>query len=109
MGEEIACEYLEEIGIDVIDRNYYTNSGEIDIIAKEKNEYIFIEVKTRLSKKYGTPIESINQRKQKNFVSASKYYIHMNKLENKFIRFDVIEIYINGPKRLINHVRNVFF
>lgn len=109
LGEDIACEYLEKVGIEIIARNYFTNLGEIDIIAKDKNEYVFIEVKTRLSKKYGMPIESVNKKKQKNLINASKYYIHINKLEKDFIRFDIIEIYINGHKRLINHVKNVLF
>ena len=66
-------------------------------------------MKTRISKQYGTPIEAVTLRKQTNMLKASKYFIYKNRLENKFIRFDIIEIYINGKNKLVNHIKNVIF
>ena len=58
-----------------------------------QEQYIFVEVKTRLSKKFGNPVDSVDYKKLKHFISASRYYIYVNKLERKKIRFDIIEVY----------------
>lgn len=109
-GEDIAIKYLEESGYKILDRNFITKKGEIDIIAYYRNEYIFIEVKTRSSNKYGRPIEAVNKIKEHNIIESSKYYIYKNKLENKYIRYDIIEVYFCGMKQpLINHIFNTFF
>ena len=57
-GEKIAIKYLQRLGYTIIEENFRCKSGEIDIIAKEDNEIIFIEVKTRTSNRYGEPIEA---------------------------------------------------
>lgn len=109
-GEMLALRYLENSNYKILDRNFNTSYGEIDIIAKEKNEYVFIEVKTRTSKKYGRPAEAVNLKKEKHIQNASKIYIYKHKLENKYIRYDIIEIYfIDKEKYYINHLRNNFF
>lgn len=108
-GEDLACKYLEKIGYNIISRNFYTSNSEIDIVAQNKEEIIFVEVKSRMSKKYGNPIESVDNYKQKHILDASKYFIYKNKLENQNIRFDIIEVYINDKGNFINHIKNVFF
>lgn len=109
-GEMLVITYLENLNYEILDRNYFTKYGEIDIIAKDKEEYVFIEVKTRTSSKYGRPVEAINSNKEKHIQKASKVYIYLNRLENKFIRYDIIEVYFgNENKYYINHLRNNFF
>ena len=83
--------------------------AEIDIIAIDKNEYVFIEVKTRISNKYGNPIESVNENKIKHIIKAANYYVYKNNLESKNIRFYVIEVYIGKKENNIKHVKNLFF
>lgn len=108
-GEEEACKYLEKSNYSIVSRNYFTRGGEIDIIAKTKNnEYIFVEVKTRTSKKYGDPVEAVDYNKQKHIINAAKYYIYKNFLQNQNIRFDIIEVYINRKDILVNHIENAF-
>lgn len=107
-GEEEVCKYLDKNNYNIICRNFLSRNGEIDIIAKDKDEYVFIEVKTRMSKKYGNPVEAVNYNKRKHILSSAKYYIFKNSLENKNIRFDIIEVYINKKDILINHIKNVF-
>ena len=72
LGEDLAEKYLEQIGYKVIERNFECKQGEIDIIALDKNEIIFIEVKTRTSIKYGSPADAVNENKQKNLLKAVK-------------------------------------
>lgn len=86
-----------------------TRSGEIDIIAEKSKEYIFIEVKTRTSKKYGMPVEAIDKNKMRHILNASQYYIFKNNLQNEFIRYDIIEVHRNKNDFLINHIKNVFY
>lgn len=106
-GEDIATQYLIQNGYKLIVRNFKCRQGEIDIIAIDKNELVFIEVKTRKNKNYGSPIDAVDKRKQQHILNASKYFIYINKLENKNIRFDVIEIYAKD-KLYINHIKNIY-
>lgn len=107
MGEELAASYLKKQGYKIIERNFKCKQGEIDIIAKEKNEYVFIEVKTRQNFCYGMPSEAVDKKKQKHIWNATKYYIYLNKLENEFIRIDVIEIYKKDEEYYINHIKQI--
>lgn len=109
-GEEIAAEYLLDIGYKIITRNFRCKQGEIDIIAKDKYELIFIEVKTRTTIKYGKPVEAVNELKQKHIEKVIKYYLYKNKVTNINIRIDVIEVYLkykqNKYAAKINHIKN---
>ena len=64
-GEMLVITYLENMNYEILDKNYKTKFGEIDIIAKDNEEYVFIEVKTRKSNEYGEPIDAINKNKIK--------------------------------------------
>lgn len=104
-GEDIAVEYLEKKGYIILERNFRCNQGEIDIIAMDKQEIVFIEVKTRSNQNYGLASEAVNKQKRKHMIKAIKYYIYVRNLENDFIRIDVMEIYIKGKKAYINHIK----
>lgn len=104
-GEEIASKYLLQNGYQILKRNFYTKQGEIDIIAKEKEEYVFIEVKTRKNREYGEPIDAIDKNKIKHLKKAISYYLYKNKLEDKFIRIDIIQIKYIKNKFYINHIK----
>ena len=107
IGEQIAVEYLEKQNYKILKRNFYCKQGEIDIIAKDKEEYVFIEVKTRSSNLFGEPIEAVNKPKQKHLINTVKYYIYLNQLENEFIRLDVIEVYLKEKSYKINHIKQI--
>ncbi len=108
-GEDIACKYLANNGYFIKKRNFKCMSGEIDIIAKEKDEFVFIEVKTRRSKKYGKACEAVNERKRKHIKKATEFYVYKYGLENSFIRFDIIELYLKEGIFYINHIKNVLW
>lgn len=108
-GEMLVITYLENLNYKIIDKNYFTKYGEIDIIAKDNDEYVFIEVKTRTSNKYGRPAEAVNNNKERNIENASRVYIYLNKLENQYVRYDVIEVYFLNKNYYINHLKNNFF
>ena len=91
-GESIACNYLINNNYRILERNFKTNLGEIDIIAKKDKCICFIEVKLRNYSYYGKGVEAVNYAKQKHIVNVAKQYILFNKIKNIEIRFDVIEL-----------------
>ena len=106
VGEEVACDYVKKLGYEIIEKNYRNKMGEIDIIAKDKNEIVFIEVKTRCQKIYGSPSEAIDGRKKRHIYHVAEFYLIINKLENAFCRIDVIEVYFKDEKIFVNHIKN---
>lgn len=106
-GEEVAERYLQNKDYTIIGRNFSCRQGEIDIIAFYKQQIIFIEVKTRSNLLYGQPAEAVDGRKQKHIYKAAKYYLYLNKLENSFVRFDVIEVYVDKNRARLNHIKQV--
>ena len=108
LGENKACKYLQKNKYKIIERNFRCKFGEIDIIAKNNKEIIFIEIKTRERITYGLPAEAITYTKQKHMYKTAQYYLYINKLENICTRFDAIEIYIISEKEIkINHIKNI--
>lgn len=107
IGEEIATNYLKKNGIKIMKRNFYCKAGEIDIIAQDKEELVFIEVKSRTNCKYGKPSEAVNFPKQKHLFHAIEYYLYSKKMKNVKVRIDVIEVYIQQNKANINHIKNI--
>ena len=108
-GENRACEYLEESGYRVLERNFACRTGEIDIIALEGETIAFIEVKTRSSERYGLPAEAINRNKQNKLVTVALYYMQRNGYKNRMCRFDVMEIIIDGEDNYrINLIKDAF-
>ena len=89
-GEERASEYLLQKGYEVVGRNVRTPYGEIDIVAKQGNTIIFVEVKTRTSNKMGLPEESITARKREHMIACAEHYAMENEIDDWQI--DVISI-----------------
>lgn len=88
-----------------MERNFNCNLGEIDIITLDKNEIVFVEVKTRSNLNYGFASEAVNQIKKKHLINTIKYYLHIRNLENEFIRIDVIEVYIKKSRTYVHHIK----
>ena len=108
-GEKIAADFLKAHGWKIIDTNFRSRFGEIDIIARNEEEIIFVEVKTRAQKRYGMPAEAITVQKKKHLYRTAEYYVMKNHFENKPIRFDVIEVFKEKDKVFINQISNVIF
>lgn len=106
-GEDLACEYLIKNGYEIVERNkHFSRLCEIDIIAKIKNKYVFVEVKTRKSDAFGTPIEAITKCKYNNIKIGVLSYIQENKVNNYQIDAIGITLY---PKLEIQHLKNISF
>jgi len=108
-GEDIACDYLQKNGYEIIARNKrYSKISEIDIVAKIKNTIVFVEVKTRRNNDFGTPFEAITKTKYNHMKQGALTFL--SESENKYenFRLDVIGITLQ-PKVEINHMKNITF
>ena len=109
IGENIIADYITKLGYKVVERNFACNQGEIDIIAKDKEEIVFIEVKTRTDISYGEASEAVTDTKKRHLINSIKYYIYKQKLENQPIRIDVAEVYIKCGKVKINYIKQAIY
>lgn len=108
-GEEIARKYLKNQKIKVIESNYHASrSAEIDIIAKDKDVYAFVEVKMRTGLKNGYGREAVTKSKQKNIRYAAAHYLMTRRLGEVPCRFDVVEITAIGGEINIEYFKNCF-
>ena len=106
-GEELAVQFLEELGYTIIETNWQQHKFEIDIIAQDKNEIVFVEVKTRSTAYFGKPEESVTLRKQKHLIEGADYYIQEKEIDIES-RFDVISVVIKNTTE-INHIKDAFY
>lgn len=108
LGEDLAVKYLTKLGYKIIERNKrFSKLCEIDIIAKDKNEVVFVEVKSRSDVGYGLPSEAVTKQKIKHLCRTARYFLYKNKMFNEFIRFDVVEILIKSGKFNVNHIKQI--
>lgn len=104
-GEDLACEYLIKNGYKIIARNvHFSKLCEIDIIAQYKSKTVFIEVKTRKTDSFGTPLEAITNTKYSNIKTGVLSYINENKI--KQYQIDAIGITLE-PQINIRHLKNI--
>lgn len=106
-GEDIAADYLKKKGYTILHRNYNTPLGEADIVAKDKNIIVFVEVKARSSDAFGQPFEAVNHRKQEKLKKIALYYLKHNKIELP-VRFDIVSIISRNGKAEVNHIPEAF-
>ncbi len=91
-GEDLAAQYLESQGLSIVERNYHTRYGEIDLIARQGDTWVFVEVKTRA---YVSPLsaaEAVTRSKQKKMVGAALSFMKKRRLHEENMRFDVLTL-----------------
>jgi len=109
-GEEIAADYLTAQGFKIIERNFRSQQGEVDIIAKEKDFLVFVEVKYYSFRSYGTPLGAVRKSKKQSIIHAAQTYLYKRNIQNVYCRFDVVAIYRNRDgSQAIDHYRDAFY
>jgi len=106
-GEEIAVKYLIDKGYEVLERNWHNVHKEIDIIAKDGEDLVIVEVKTRQSNENGDPDMAVTKHKQRMLIAAANAYIFKNRLDIS-TRFDIISIVLKGDNPIIDHIEDAF-
>jgi putative endonuclease len=100
LGEDLACRELERRGYQILARGYRTRAGEIDVIAAHGSTIVFIEVKTRLSDRFGTPAEAVTRWKQRRICRLAVDYLSRRRLSTRPCRFDVVAVAPDATGRL---------
>jgi len=107
-GEKIAAIYLEKNGYRIIEVNFRCPIGEIDIVAKEKDDLVFVEVKTRKSIALGYPEQAVGIRKQKKMSQLALWYMQKRKIADTNARFDVVAITLIPDNNEVRLIQNAF-
>ena len=109
LGETLAAAYLQNKGYTILERNWHSPYGEIDLVARQREAVVFVEVKARASKSLGPPEISVTPRKEEHMRQAAEYFIQQHPdLANEW-RIDLITIQLqpNDNPALIDHYENV--
>lgn len=103
-SEQLACDFLLKQGMQIVDKNFRCKYGELDLVMREQQTLVIVEVRFRKSSKYGGALESITYKKQSRIIAATQYYLLQHKI-NSPIRFDVITMSSDSD---INWIKNAF-
>lgn len=107
LGEEAACEFLKQQGFKILEQNFrYSRLAEIDIIAKDKDTIVFVEVKARTTQSCGHPFEAINHQKLLNILKAGLAYLQKTDEEYKRYRIDIVSV-LGDKNPRIEHLKDV--
>lgn len=108
-GEQLAKEQLVEKGYKILESNFRSRYGEIDIIAQNDKTLVFVEVKTRIGTRFGMPYQAVDFHKLQHLKKASQYYLMLHNYPNLKYRTDVISIILKNDKSIdkIQHFENV--
>lgn len=107
-GEDLAAAALKQQGYKILERNYVTPLGEIDLVARQGKTYVFIEVKTRKSARFGSPQEAVNATKQNKYRRLADYYLKQQRLGEVAVRFDVVGITISEGETKVEIIPDAF-
>jgi putative endonuclease len=108
-AEAAACAFLEDRGMRIVERNFRARGGEIDIVAREKDVLVFVEVRFREGEGFGAPEETVGLAKRRKIVSAARAYLSRVPWNSwKEARFDVIAVVGKGPDAVLRHYAGAF-
>jgi putative endonuclease len=107
-GEDTAARYLAGLGYLILDRNFKTRFGEIDIVALDQKTTVFVEVKRRQNAAHGSAEEFVRPAKMRRVVAASRIYAALRGLTESLIRFDVVAIDTKDGREQLRHHKGAF-
>ena len=107
-GEDLALRYLLQRGYELVERNYRSRRGEIDLIVRQNDTIVFVEVKLRRGIGFGDPLEAVTPHKQNTLRSVAEHYLYTRKPPFDTLRFDVIGILADRPEVRVHHVEDAF-
>ena len=107
-GEDEAGSYLERRGYTILDRNWRTRLGELDIVCRKGKLIVFVEVKTRAQNSLAAPGDAVTRQKQQRLIRAASAYLSKHGLWDRSCRFDLITVVMAGPRPDVEHTVDVF-
>jgi putative endonuclease len=108
LSEAVAADFLKKQGLTVVAQNVRCTLGEIDLVARQGNIHVFVEVKSRFASGRGLPQEAITRTKQRRITRLAQWYIKQHRLQHQSARFDVIAITWQGDEPQIQWIPNAF-
>ncbi len=106
-GEDRACDYLQALGYSILERNWRCRIGEIDIIARDRDRLVFIEVKTRSAQGFGHPFESITETKAARLRRLVAAWCEHRQVSGIKVRLDAIAVLVRAGRVNIEHLKQV--
>lgn len=107
-GEEAAARFLRKRGLKVLERNWRFRQWELDIICRDGDTLVFVEVKTRKTGGMGTPADALDHKKQARLVKAASHYLSRNDAWDEPCRFDFVAVLDSGASMDVEHIENAF-
>jgi putative endonuclease len=107
-GEDVAWDHLRRAGYTLVARNLRSRFGEIDLVVERHGALVFVEVRGRSSTRFGTPLESVDPRKQRQLSRLAADYLARRRLQERRARFDVISVEWQDGRPRIEHLENAF-
>ncbi|MGC8865895.1 MAG: YraN family protein [Bacteroidales bacterium] len=107
-GEELAAEFLKKKGFQIVATNWRFGKDEIDLIARDGEELVIVEVKTRKTNYFGEPQAFVSRVKQKALIRCANQYIRLHKFDGE-TRFDIVSVLITPQGNEIHHIPRAFF
>ena len=107
-GENLAASYLRDQGWEIIERNYRTRLGEIDLVCRDHDTVVFVEVKTRTPTDFARPDQSVTQRKQAKLRRLVEEYLVAHHIESSDVRFDVLGVTLGSGRPEFDHIVGAF-
>ena len=107
-GEDLACRELERRGYAIVARRFRVRSGELDIVARDGAVMVFVEVKTRAGRRFGTAAEAVTAAKQRRIALLAQEYLLRHRMSDCPCRFDVVSVHVDAGTPAVEIIRNAF-
>ena len=107
-GEDLACRELERRGYAILARRYRLRIGEIDIVCRDGETIVFVEVKARAGREFGEGAEAVTALKRRRLTMVAMEYLMKNRLADRPCRFDVVSIRVEGDRPVVHVFQNAF-
>ena len=108
LGEDLACEELQRRGYAIVERRFRTRCGELDIIARDGDVLVFVEVKARSGRGFGSPFDAVTWQKRQRLSAMAESYLFHKRLNGVACRFDVVSILRSADGHTVELVRGAF-
>ena len=107
-GELVAADYLSRQGYEIVERNWHCRQGELDLIAKDRDQWVFVEVKTRSSKTADSGFEAVDQLKLQKLRRTIARWCEVRKVSSIKLRLDVVSVFVSAGSVRFEHLKQVF-
>jgi len=107
-GEDLACRHLRRQGLKIVERNYGCRAGEVDIVARDRDTIVFVEVKERADDSHGGAVEAVTPAKRRRVIKAAQRWASAHGESESLMRFDVVAIDWPDDEPVVRHERGAF-